>query len=113
MLGFGLQALGFDQTQYSMLKATSADFNPATYAQSSLVSGIKWMFVLIPVVLLAICLVFAIRNKVNKRRFDAILHGIEAFQTEGTLASLSTQERDDIHIVTGETENKLWGKSNT
>lgn len=113
VLGFGLQALGFDQTQYSMLKATSTDFNPATYAQSSLVSGIKWMFVLIPVVLLAICLVFAIRNKVNKRRFDAILHGIEAFQTEGNLASLSTQERDDIHIVTGETEDKLWGKSST
>lgn len=108
LLGFGLRALGFDQTQYNMLKATTANFDPAAYAQSTLVSGIKWMFVLIPVVLLSICLLFAIRNKVNKRRFDAVLHGIDAFQTQGDLGSLTQQERDDIHVVTGEPEANLW-----
>lgn len=110
LLGFGLKALGFDQNQYNMLKASSTSFDPAVYAQSALVSGIKWMFVLIPVVLLSVCLFFAIRNKVNKRRFDAVLSGIDAFQTNGDLSALSAQEREDIYAVTGETEDELWGK---
>ena len=109
LLGFGLRAMGFDQAQYNILKASSATFDPAVYAQSTLVSGIKWMFVLIPVVLLSVCLVFAIRNKVNKRRFDAIQQGIDAFQKQGNLESLSEQEREDIYIVTGEAEEQLWG----
>ena len=109
LLGFGLRALGFDQTQYNMLKATSANFDPSVYAQSTLVSGLKWMFVLIPVVLLSVCLIFAFRNKVNKRRFDAILHGIDAFRAQGSLAALTDAERSDIHSVTGEKEQQLWG----
>ncbi len=109
LLGFGLRAMGFDQTQYNMLKSTSTNFDPASYAQSALVSGIKWMFVLIPVVLLSVCLFFAIRNKVNKRRFDAILSGIDAFQAKGSLASLSPDARADIFAVTGEPEEQLWG----
>jgi oligogalacturonide transporter len=110
LLGFGLRALGFDQTQYNLLKSTSAEFDPSAYAQSTLVSGIKWMFVLIPVVLLSACLFFAIRNKVNKRRFNAVLRGIEAFRTGGSLDALTQQEREDIAIVTGEPESKLWGR---
>jgi len=109
LLGFGLRLFGFDQTEYSMLKATNANFDPATYAQSTLVSGIRWMFVLIPFLLLSVCLLFAIKNKVNKRRFDAILSGIDAFKTSGDLSGLSQQERDDIHTVTGEGEAALWG----
>ncbi|HWQ06458.1 MAG TPA: MFS transporter [Feifaniaceae bacterium] len=110
VLGFGLKALGFDQNQYNLLKASGADFDPTVYAQSSLVSGIKWMFVLIPVVLLSITLFFAIKNKVNKRRFDAVLKGIDSFQQIGSLAELSEQEKEDVCLVTGETEDKLWGK---
>jgi oligogalacturonide transporter len=110
LLGFGLRLFGFDQNQYSILKATSTDFDPAAYAQSTLVSGIKWMFVLIPVVLLSICLVFAIKNKVDKRRFDAVLKGIDAFKAQGDLSGLSAQERDDIQVVTGESEASLWGR---
>jgi oligogalacturonide transporter len=109
LLGFGLRALGFDQTQYNLLKSSSADFDPAVYAQSTLVSGIKWMFVLIPVVLLSACLFFAIRNKVNRRRFNAVLHGISAFGSQGNLNKLTQEERDDISIVTGESEDGLWG----
>ena len=110
LLGFGLQALGFDQNQYNMLKASSASFDPSAYAQSSLVSGLKWMFVLIPVILLSITLFFAIRNKVNKRRFDAVLKGVDSFQKTGTLAALDEQEKADVRLVTGETEDALWGK---
>ncbi|MPN42041.1 hypothetical protein SDC9_189597 [bioreactor metagenome] len=67
------------------------------------------MFVLIPVVLLSVCLIFAIRNKVNKRRFDAVLKGIDSFQKQGNLAALSTEEKEDIFLVTGEPEEDLWG----
>ena len=109
LLGFGLKALGFDQTQYNLLKAANANFDPAAYAQTSLVSGLKWMFVLIPVILLSVCLFFAIRNKVNKRRFEAVLKGIGAYQSQGGLASLTSEERKDIQIVTGEPEENLWG----
>jgi hypothetical protein len=65
--------------------------------------------VLIPVVLLSICLIFAIRNKVNKRRFDAVLKGIDSFQTQGDLGKLSNEEKSDIFLVTGEPEEDLWG----
>lgn len=109
LLGFGLRLLGFDQTQYNMLKATEASFDPAAYAQSTLVVGLRWMFVLIPVVLLSVCLIFAIRNKINKRRFDAVLKGIDSFQTQGNLKKLSQEEKEDILVVTGEPEADLWG----
>jgi oligogalacturonide transporter len=113
LLGFGLQLLGFDQSRYNMLKASTASFDPAAYAGSTLVSGLRWMFVAIPVVLLSVCLCFALRNKVNKRRFDAVLKGIDAFKTEGNLGALSAGEREDIHIVTGENERELWGAGKT
>ena len=109
LLGFGLRLLGFDQAQYNLLKAENASFDPAAYAQSTLVVGLRWMFVLIPVVLLSVCLIFAIRNKVNKRRFDAVLKGIGSFQTQGDLGKLSSEEKADIFAVTGEPEEDLWG----
>ena len=67
------------------------------------------MFVLIPVVLLSACLFFAIRNRVNKRRFNAVLSGIDAFRENGSLDALTQQERDDITLVTGAKESELWG----
>jgi oligogalacturonide transporter len=110
VLGFGLQVMGFDQNEYSILKASVGDFNPAEYAQSSVVFGIKWMFVLIPFVLLTICLFFAIKNKVTKRRFDAILKGIDEFKRHGNIDALNEQEAEDILLITGMEKNKLWGR---
>jgi len=110
LIGFGLQALGFDQNKYTILKAESIDFNPAQYAESSVVIGIKWMFVLIPLILLTICLIFAIKNKITKRRFDAILKGISEFKACGNIDTLTEQETADILIATGMEKNKLWGK---
>jgi oligogalacturonide transporter len=109
LLGFGLRALGFDQNEYAILKASTADFNPTVYAQSDVVSGIKWMFVLIPLVLLIVCLIFAIRNKINKRRFEAVLKGIDAFKAVGTIDALSGQEQDDVLVATGAKKAALWG----
>jgi len=109
LMGFGLQALGFNQNEYSVLKARTADFNPAEYAQSNVVFGIKWMFIAIPLIFLGICLFFAIKNKVNQRRFNAVLKGIEEFKVRGNIDSLNEQETKDILIVTGAEKNKLWG----
>ena len=110
LMGFGLQAMGFDHNKYTVLKAELANFNPAEYAQSNVVMGIKWMFVLIPFILLAICLFFAFRNKVTKQRFDAILKGIDSFKTQGNIDGLSEQETSDVLLVTGMDKERLWGK---
>lgn len=109
LMGFGLGALGFDQNQYSILKASMQDFDPSQYAQSNIVSGIKWLFVLIPFVLLSICLFFAISNKITKRRFDAVLKGIDAYRADGNIDALSKQEIADIQIAAGAQKAELWG----
>jgi oligogalacturonide transporter len=109
LLGYGLQALGFDQNQYAILKASATDFDPTVYAQSNIVAGIRWMFVLIPLILLSICLFFAIRNKINKRRFDAVLKGITSFKETGTINALSPQEQDDVLVAAGAEKDALWG----
>jgi len=108
LMGFGLQALGFDQNEYSVLKASMYNFDPASYAQSNVVLGIKWMFVIIPFTLLVISLIFAFRNKINKRRFDAVLKGIEEFKTHGNIDKLSEQETADVLIATGVGKKELW-----
>jgi Na+/melibiose symporter-like transporter len=109
LMGFGLQAMGFDQNEYSVLKASVKNFDPAVYAQSGVVSGIKWMFVIIPLVLLSICLFFALKNKINKRRFDAVLKGIDEFKAHGSIDGLNEQETADVLAAAGTVKDKLWG----
>jgi oligogalacturonide transporter len=113
LMGFGLHALGFDQNAYSIAKAEVGmeNFNPAVYAQGNVVTGIKWMFVIVPFILLVICLSFALRNKINKRRFDAVLKGIDEFKAHGNIDGLSEQETADVLIATGTGKDKLWGNS--
>ncbi|MDR0503788.1 MAG: MFS transporter [Treponema sp.] len=113
LMGFGLQALGFDQNEYSVLKASVSDFDPASYAQSNIVMGIKWMFVLIPLILLIICLVFAVKNKVTKSRFDAVLKGIEELKTRGNIDALSDQETADALLIAGMEKKDLWGANSS
>jgi Na+/melibiose symporter-like transporter len=110
LIGFGLQAIGFDQNEYSVLKASTENFDPASYAPRNIVLGIKWMFIIIPFTLLSICLFFAITNKINMRRFDAVLKGIEKFKSGGNIDGLTEQETADILIAAGAEKNKLWGK---
>jgi len=108
ILGFGLSAMGFDQNEYNILKTTSDTFDPATYAQSGIVSGIKWLFIIVPAVLLTITLVFALLNRINKKRYDSVIKGIDSFKLSGTLQNLSEDERKDIEIATGKKEAELW-----
>ena len=109
LMGFGLRAMGFDQNEYSELKARIVDFDPVVYARSDVVSGIKWMFVIIPLVLLAVCLFFALKNRINKRRFDAVLKGIEEFKSNGSIDRLTEQETADVLFAVGVEKNELWG----
>jgi len=111
LMGIGLQALGFDQNEYSILKASSSNFDPALYAQSNIVLGIKWMFVLIPLILLSICLFFAVKNKISKQRFEAVLKGINEFKINGNIDGLSDQEKTDLLLIAGTEEEKLWGRN--
>jgi oligogalacturonide transporter len=111
LMGFGLQAMGFDQNEYTILKAGSvgADLDLTAYSQSAIVGGIKWMFVIIPLLLLSVCLFFAIKNKITKQRFDAVLKGINEFKTNSNIDALSEQETVDVLTVTGMEKENLWG----
>ena len=108
VLGVGLQALGFDQTEYNLLKSSAVDFDPSVYAQASIVSGIKWMFIVIPFVLLSVCMLFVTKNKINKKRFDAVLKGIECFKEGRKLSALTDEEIRDIETAVGKNIGELW-----
>jgi oligogalacturonide transporter len=108
LLGFGLQAAGFDQNEYGLMKSSSASFSPEQYASSTVVVVIKWMFVLIPIVLLAVSFVFALRYKLNCKRFNNVLKGIEKRKADGENATFTEEELEDYRLLTGKTEKELW-----
>ncbi|MCL2865563.1 MAG: MFS transporter [Lachnospiraceae bacterium] len=110
LMGFGFSTMGFDQNEYSILKAGLVDFDPVVFAQNDIVAGIRTMFVVIPAVLLSICLIFALKNKLNKRRFDAILRGIACLKAKGDIETLETEEIEDILLITGSKKERLWGR---
>ncbi|MFA6575729.1 MAG: MFS transporter [Nocardioides sp.] len=109
LVGLGLQVVHFDQNEYQVLRAQSQSLDPRAYADNLAVVGIKWMFIAIPLVLLSVCLAFALRTKVNQQRFDAVLAGIDELKTTGTLDGLTAQQLDDVLVVTGTTSGQLWG----
>ena len=54
---------------------------------------------------------FAIKNKIAKKRFDAVLKGINEFKMHGSIDGLSEQETADLLIAAGTGKEKLWGKN--
>lgn len=111
ILGFGLSAFGFDQNEYNLLKIKTEDFNPEIYAQADLVRGIRWMFVLIPIILLTISLIFALKYKLDNKRFDTLMKGIELFKVNGSIDEMSNEEKKDIEELTGKKVQELWNIS--
>jgi oligogalacturonide transporter len=109
LMGLGFNAIGFDQNRYALLKAGSGSFDPVSYSQEAIVSGIRLMFVLTPLVLLGTCLVFALRNRITKRRFEAVLKAVECIKTQGSLEGLSETETADVLAATGAGKDRLWG----
>ena len=110
LLGFGLSLAGFNQNEYSILKSTAKAFDPAQYASLSVAPVIKWMFVIIPVVFLALALVFALRYKLDKRRFDNVLKGVQQLKTGNGIAEFNDEEKADFVLLTGKPVETLWGK---
>ncbi|MDD3831758.1 MAG: MFS transporter [Clostridia bacterium] len=108
VLGIGLKGLGFDKDTYNMIKSSAIDFDPHQYATEGLVLGIKWMFIAIPIALCLICLVFACFNKVNKKRFDSVIAGIDAYKTDGNLDKLPQEMINNIETITGKNKEELW-----
>ncbi len=108
LLGFGLQAAGFDQNGYNLMKSGSASFSPEQYASSTVVVVIKWMFVLIPIALLAVSFVFALRYKLNCKRFNNVLKGIEKRKADGENAVFTADELEDFRVLTGRPAGELW-----
>lgn len=111
LLGVGLKAMGFDQNEYNLLKSTENNFDPSVYASSNIVKGIRLMFVIIPIVLLLITFIFALRYKLNNKRFDSLVKGITVMKEGGAIDTLSEEECRDIEVCTGKPVDKLWGKS--
>ncbi len=109
ILGAGLKLFGFDQNTYNRLRSSAEDFDPAAYAANDVVAAVKWLFIIIPVVMLAICLLFALKTKIGKRRFDTVLKGVESIKTSGGLAALTPEEINDIETAAGVKKEQLWG----
>lgn len=113
LLGFGLELAGFNQNEYTLLKtidSATGTFDASMYATSGVVTAIKYMFVLVPVVLLTLTVIFTLRYKLNKRRFALVLSAIARFQADGDQATFTAEEATDLKLVTGRSVERLWGR---
>lgn len=108
IMGIALTAIGLDQNEYNLLKTSTQDFDPSAYAKSNIVIGIKWLFIILPIVLLSCCLFFAIFNKINKKRFDVVIKALTMKKEQGDLSALTGEEITDLEEITGIEEEKLF-----
>lgn len=113
IMGFGLQWAGFNQTEYSILKSSQSTFNPQEYASESLVTVIRWLFVVVPIILLIITFFFATRYKLTQVRFDSVQTGIEKFKANPASPELTAEEQSDYALLTGHPVEQLWGQTPT
>lgn len=111
IMGIGLQWAGFNQNKYNILKSGEATFDPQQYASDSLVSVIRWMFVLVPIVLLSVTLFFAVRYKLTQSRFNNVLVGIEKFKEKPIAPDFTPLEQSDFTLLTGSPIENLWGNT--
>ncbi len=107
LLGFGLQLAGFDQNAYNLARS-SAGFNPSAFATSGVGSTIKWMFVIIPVVFLFAAFLFALRYKLDAKRFNCVTGGVKRLKEGQSMADFSADEIAEFELLTGRSASKLW-----
>ncbi len=108
ILGIALTAIGLDQNKYNLLKSLTDDFDPSSYAKASIVIGIKWIFIILPILLLGICLIFALLNKINKKRFDVVIKALDTRKKQGNLSTLTDEELIDLEVITGVKRERLF-----
>lgn len=112
LLGFGLQIAGFDQNAYNLMRS-SPSFDPAAFAASGVASVIKWMFIVIPVVFLGMAYLFALRYKLDRKRFDRVMDGVERLKAGQCMTDFCAEERADFELLTGKSADALWTGKNT
>jgi Na+/melibiose symporter-like transporter len=111
ILGFGLEAAGFDQNEYTLLKtvdSVTGSFDAAVYATSATVSAIRILFVAVPAVLLSVTVFLATRYKLDARRYDLVRQAIERFKTGED--EFTEAETRDLELVTGRKAASFWGR---
>ena len=108
LLGFGLQFAGFDQNAYNLARSDSATFNPMEWATSGVGNTIKWMFIIIPVVFLGVAFFFALRYKLDCKRFDCVVGGVNRLKSGQRMADFSEEEQQEFELLTGKPVHKLW-----
>jgi len=108
LLGFGLQFAGFDQNAYNLARSNPATFNPLEWATSGVGNTIKWMFIVIPVVFLGIAFLFALRYKLDQRRFNCVVGGVNRLKSGACMADFSEEECKEFELLTGRPVHKLW-----
>jgi len=107
LLGFGLQLSGFDQNAYNQAR-NNPSFNPTAWAASGVGTTIKWMFIVIPVVFLGIALLFALRYKLDHKRFNCVVRGVKRLKEGQAMADFSEEDRKDFELLTGCPADSLW-----
>jgi hypothetical protein len=77
-------------------------------AASGVGGTIKWMFVIIPVVFLAIAFLFALRYKLDGARFDRVVGGIKRLKEGQRMADFSSEDKETFELLTGKKADALW-----
>ena len=107
LLGFGLQFAGFDQNAYNLIRS-SPSFDPAAFATTGVAGVIKWMFIIIPVVFLGVAFLFALRYKLDRKRFDCVMDGIKRLKEGQCMTDFCAEEKADFELLTGRPADTLW-----
>jgi oligogalacturonide transporter len=109
LLGLGLSLAGFNQNEYNISRSAGAMFDPSEFATSNVSLTIKWMFVIIPVVFLAAALLFALRYKLDCKRFNCVIKGIEKLKSGMAPTEFDNDEKAVYELLTGKPIESLWG----
>jgi hypothetical protein len=78
------------------------------WATSGVGNTIKWMFIIIPVVFLGVAFFFALRYKLDCKRFDCVVGGVNRLKSGQRMADFSEEEQQEFELLTGKPVHKLW-----
>lgn len=94
------------------LLLTLFKYNETLTVQSSLtVNGIKWSFVMLPIIFMLFTIYFTYKFPINKREFDVVKTDI--LRRKGLDSSTPSKEEKEIcEKVTGRSYDQLWGNVN-
>ena len=95
-------------TRMNTISAGAWEPHSTQYATTGVALTIKWMFVVIPVVFLAAALIFALRYKLDCKRFNSVIQGIEKLKSGLNPVDFSSDEKATYELLTGKAAESLW-----